>query len=128
MKSLIKMGSRSLLLGVTLAFAPVFADTLSVTVTCSNGQVVSNLPVTVVDSNGQMIPDVEPTNSKGIFMIDNSEMYTLPLFMYFTSPQGYECGSYYIYIDPQGLGQVSLNYYPTELPCSCSQLLEFYSN
>ena len=128
MKSLIKVGLRSLLFSVTLTLTPVFADTLRVTVTCSNGQFVSNLPVTVVDSTGQTIPNVESTNSEGVFLIDQSEMYTLPLFMYFTTPQGNECGSYYIYIDPQGFGQVCLNYYPTELPCSCAQLLEFYSN
>jgi len=114
--------AKILLSMTTFICVSVFGDTLSVVVLCSNGQLVPNLPVTVFDSNGQAIPNVDPTDSNGVFVINNSEMYAFPFYMYFTTPQGYECGSYYIYVDPQGMGQVALNYYPTELPCSCANL------
>ncbi len=100
-----------------------FADTVPVTVTCSNGMKVPNLAVSVIDSLGQTVADVQPTNSLGQFTIEDSELYTAPFYMWFRTKSGSICGSYYIYIDQDDAGWVHLNYYPTELPCSCSKLV-----
>ena len=102
----------------------LFAETINVTVRCSNGKNVPNLPVRVLDSNLQEVPDVQPTDVHGVFHIENSELFTAPFFMYFTTPSGGTCGSYFIYIDPANEGHVDLNYYPDNLPCSCAKLVQ----
>jgi|SRR3990172_193548 len=102
----------------------LFATTIDVTVHCSNGKNVPNLPVRVLDSNLQEVPDVQPTDVHGVFHIENSELFTAPFFMYFTTPSGGTCGSYFIYIDPANEGHVDLNYYPDNLPCSCAKLVQ----
>lgn len=101
----------------------LFADTLTVTVMCSNGQPVANLPVIVRDSLSQKVPDVGPTDENGVFQIAyETYQYTPPFYMWFTSSKNSICGSYYIYVDPDGDGWINLNCYPTELPCSCYDL------
>ncbi len=99
------------------------ATTVNVTVTCSNGANVPNLPISVTDTSGQKIPNIQPTNAQGVFQIEDSELYLPPFYMWFKTKNGSTCGGYYIFIDSNDNGQVQLQYYPTELPCSCSKLV-----
>lgn len=57
-----------------------FADTLSVVVMCNNGQIVPNLSVAVVDSDGEIVPNVGPTDSQGVFVIEDSQNYSAPFY------------------------------------------------
>lgn len=100
--------------------AVLFADSLSVVVTCSNGKNVPNLPVHVFDSNWVEVPNILPTDSNGTFVINDSELYVTPFYIYFKDTRGSRCGNYLVRVDESGLGSVLLNYYPTSLPCSCS--------
>jgi hypothetical protein len=114
---------KALLLSIAIgAFTSAHADSITVTVRCSNGQAVKNLSVAVRDSLGDDIPNLLPTNSKGTFVIENSELYTPPFYLWYQTSQGSVCGSYYINLTQPNQGLVQLNYYPTELPCSCSNL------
>jgi len=124
MLSILKCVQKVSLLGLFLGsmFASVFADTLTVSVSC-NGQPVPNLPVTVYDSLYIPVSDVQPTDSQGNFQILNSESYTAPFYMWFTNKEGSTCGSYYVFEDSATTGTVQLDYYPVELPCSCSKLI-----
>ena len=95
------------------------ANSLSVTVRCSNGQNVANLPITVLDATGAKVAGLTKTNAQGVFVINNSQNYQTPFNMFFTAKNGSMCGAYNINISGN-TGMVSLNYYPTELPCSCA--------
>ena len=95
------------------------ADSLTVTVQCSNGQYVTNLPISVYDSAGTEVSGLTVTDSQGTFVINNSQNYQAPFNMFFTAKNGSMCGAYNINVNGS-TGSVSLNYYPTELPCSCA--------
>lgn len=99
------------------------ADTLPVLVWCNNGQPVPNLSITVVDFLGVAVAGVTSTDSQGNFQIENTENYTAPFYMSFTTSQGSICGQYSISVS-ENQGCVTLNYYPTCSPCSCSRLCE----
>lgn len=103
-------------------FAPLEAVTITVTVTCSNGQSVNSLPIRVVDSVGTEVPDVTETDSQGVFEIANSETFTAPFHIFFNEPNGSTCGSCGVVTISSTTGFVTINYYPTELPCSCANL------
>ena len=99
--------------------SPLAAVDLTVTIACSNGKTVPNLPVTVYDSTGEKVSGISRSNSQGVFVIQNSETYTEPFHMFFTAQNGSMCGSYTV-MQEGTVGRVVLNYYPTDLPCSCS--------
>ena len=119
MKMIVKM---TLFFGVVL-LNYVHADQLAVCVRCSNGQSLANLRIQVQDQTGLAIPGVTQTDGQGVFVIENSETFITPFLMFFEDKNGSTCGPYMV---AQGIGfdmgQVFLNYYPTDVPCSCAGL------
>ena len=111
------------LLGV-FTLAPLFSDTVTVNVLCSNGRSVPNLVINVVDSLGQQVVGASQTDADGNFAIVDTQLYTAPFSMSFTTTNGSTCGRYPVNIDSGSTGVISLNYYPTQLPCSCSHFLD----
>jgi hypothetical protein len=115
-----------------LLFSSLFADSVTVTVSCSNGTFVPNLLIwNVVDSHLQPIPGLTPedgakTDEKGAFTIENSETFTDPFYFSFVAKDGSTCGSYSVVLDPidPSKGIVQLAYYPTSSPCSCANLID----
>ena len=122
MKSLVKWVLSVCSFMAIVGSLPASAENVTVTVTCSNGQNVANLPISVVDSAGTTIPGAVVTDSSGSFLISNSEGFVPPFYLSFQSLQGSACGAYYIYVNSENVGVVSLNYYPTNVPCSCAAL------
>lgn len=116
---------RLFLLVLGVMTIPLVADDLTVTVVC-NGQKVGKLPITVYDSQFEQIPNVEQTDNQGQFIIENSQNYMQPFMLFFRAANGSTCGSYTVIVNGDGVGFVGLNYYPTELPCSCSKLTQAY--
>lgn len=102
---------------------PLFGVDLSVNINC-NGQSVRQLQIAVFDSTGVQVPNLNETDPNGAFVIVNSEHYLAPFSMFFTLRNGSQCGSYPITQSSATEGAVYLNYYPTELPCSCSKLVQ----
>jgi hypothetical protein len=120
-----KLAQKTLFFLIIPAFlvSPLSADTFTVTVKCSNGANITKLQVEVFDSLNVSVPDVSPTDSNGEFVIENSETYTAPFYMCFKTPSGSMCGNYSINEITPATGSVMLNYYPTNLSCSCSKLV-----
>lgn len=110
------------LIALTGVAAPLAADILTVTVVCDNGSLIGNLPITVYDFEGEEVSDISSTNSEGVFVINDSQNYTAPFYLFFKSQSGSSCGAYNVVENGADVGFVYLNYYPTELPCSCSKL------
>jgi len=99
------------------------AQDLTVQMDCNN-QPVGQVPIQVFDSSNVQVPNLDTTDSDGVFVIVNSETFNAPFYLFFTTPNGSTCGSYPIVQNTPSEGSVYLNYYPTELPCSCSKLLD----
>jgi hypothetical protein len=98
------------------------ADTNTVVINC-NGQSIPNLPIQVVDATGLVVSGVSITDKEGLFVISNSETYVTPFRLLFNTPNGSVCGPYRVFQTDLNHGRVDLNYYPTNLPCSCSQFV-----
>lgn len=108
--------------GCGLLSTSLLADTIEVLVRCSNGRAVPRLSVSVRDADGVAVPGNLKTDQSGKFLIENSETFNAPFYMSFTTKTGATCGYYPIYELSPTQGYVGLNYYPTNLPCSCAQL------
>ncbi len=99
------------------------ATTLTVNVSCSNGLMVSNLTVTgVADINGEQMTFSTPTDQNGNFEVYDIEDFTEPFFMSYQTPESVVCDGNYISVFSGDRGQVWLNYYPENVPCSCANL------
>ncbi len=103
--------------------SPLFGTDLTVNIDC-NGQAVKQLKIAVFDETRTQVTGLNETESDGSFVIQNSELYSAPFYMFFTDASGSQCGSYPITQHSATEGVVYLNYYPTELPCSCSKLTQ----
>ncbi len=101
--------------------AALAADPLTVTVTCSNQRAMSKLQVLVYDNMGTRINATTPTDVRGRFTIPDPEGYWPPFYVRLQLDWG-GCGPYKIQMINEEEGEVRLNYYPTELPCSCANL------
>src|SRR3569832_870043 len=96
------------LLTLLMVSCPLLATDLSVRINC-NGQSVQQLQIIVFDNTNTQIPDLNETDSKGSFVIHNSELYTAPFSMFFTLANGSQCGSYPINQQSATEGVVHLN-------------------
>lgn len=108
-----------MVLGI-FVFSSMEATTMNVTVRCTTGQRVSNLPIVVKDYSGTVIPGATQTDEDGVFQIADVESYTIPMSIYYNMD---ECGPNYIATIGETIGLVSINYYPVDAPCSCAQLV-----
>lgn len=100
----------------------LFSDQILVTLHCSNGSNCPNVRIEVYDSLGAQVPNLTATDEKGQFVIENSETFVEPFSFFYRGRNGSTCGGERIFVDASGNGYVYLNYYPTELPCSCGNL------
>lgn len=99
------------------------ATTLTVNVNCSNGLIASNLPVMgVVDVNGDLMAYSSPTDENGNFEVYDIEDFVEPFYMSYQNQNSYVCDGNNIVIYPGNKGQVSLQYYPDNVACSCANL------
>ena len=114
------MKTVSKILALLICSSTLLADTLTVTVRCSNGNRIANLPISVYDATGFEVPGISRTDSGGDFVIQNSQNYQAPYNLFFTAYDGSTCGAYNVIQSTPDEGFVYLNYYPVDLPCSCS--------
>ena len=104
--------------------SPLAADSIKVRVKCSDGKAMAGLPISVFDSDGIQVAGVNDTDPAGFFTIANSQNYTAPFMLFFIAHDGSTCGAYNVIQSDPTTGFVYLNYYPVDLPCSCSKYNE----
>jgi len=103
----------------TLSSFCLFAQDMVITVWCTNGVGVPGLPVKVIDANRNILFEGATNRSGGFTM----SQHIAPIYMIFSAANGSTCGPYNVQLDDPNApteGTITLQYYPTNVPCSCA--------